>query len=455
MKKIWIMMLMICSICVFTACSDDDDDPTPQNPVSNVKIPATAEIGTEIIVSGTGFASTAQFSFKGTESSADVTKITVVSTGVTMTIPMNLTPGQHTLILKQNGEWDLGVIELTAASLPIIGLEIPAEGFTGQTINIGGNGYNETSKVYLETENGTRTELTVTDYQSGLTCTLPASLTTGTYALVLTQDGGEWELTEEFEVVQTKRLVKIGWVNDFSQIMPDYITESTYEISYANNEPQSFKYANVTYDSEINYGVQINNNQIILSVGETEESWEEVFEGYVKQVTLKTNNNFAQSNATIFYDFYSTKEINMSGKWAYADQYMKSYEGKGGFNNWEYTFDATNNLIDVSGTTFEYDTKKYTRPGVDIAALLCTLQNLDYTNDWGWMYAAFTGLLGEKSTGLPVKMSTLDPETEETTTCELTYSSDDDNYITSVSYKFSYYGMGTVTCRIDFTYENM
>ena len=35
MKKIRIMMLMICSICAFTACSDDDD-PTPQNPVSNV-----------------------------------------------------------------------------------------------------------------------------------------------------------------------------------------------------------------------------------------------------------------------------------------------------------------------------------------------------------------------------------------------------------------------------------
>ena len=42
MKKIRIMMLMICSICAFTACSDDDD-PTPQNPVSNVRIPATAE----------------------------------------------------------------------------------------------------------------------------------------------------------------------------------------------------------------------------------------------------------------------------------------------------------------------------------------------------------------------------------------------------------------------------
>ena len=90
-----------------------------------MRIPATAEIGTEIIVSGTGFASTAQFTFKGTASSADVSQLTIVSTGVTMTVPMSLTPGQYTLVLKQDGEWELGSIELTAASLPIIGLEIP------------------------------------------------------------------------------------------------------------------------------------------------------------------------------------------------------------------------------------------------------------------------------------------------------------------------------------------
>ena len=452
MKKIRIMMLMICSICAFTACSDDDD-PTPQNPVSNVRIPATAEIGTEIIVSGTGFASTAQFTFKGTASSADVSQLTIVSTGVTMTVPMSLTPGQYTLVLKQDGEWELGSIELTAASLPIIGLEIPEAGFTGQIINIGGNGYNETSKVYAETGNGTRTELTVTDYQSGLICTLPTDLSAGTYRLILAQDGGEWTLTEEFEIVKYKRLVKIGWVNDFSQIMADYITESTFEISYAANGPQSFKYANVLYEHEMNYDVQTNNDQIILSISNPDPDWE--LEGYVRQVTLSVTDDLAQSNATIFYNLWNTKDVNMSADWTYADRYMKSNEGKGGLNNLEYTFDA-GNLVDVSGTSFEYDqTQKYTRPGMDIAALFLQLSNINYTQDWGWMYAAFTGLIGEKSAGIPVKMSVVDPETEETTTHELNYTYDEDNYVTSVSYESSYYGMGMVTFRIDFTYEEV
>lgn len=456
MKKIWMMMLAICSICAFTACSDDDDNPAPQNPASNVRVPATAEIGTEIIVTGTGFSPAAQFVFKGTETSAEVTQRTIVSTGVTMTVPMSLTPGQYTLVLKQDGEWELGTIELTAASLPVIGLEIPAAGFIGQPMNIGGNGYNETSKVYLVSAEGNRTEATVTGYQSGLTCTLPAGLAPGTYELVLAQNGGEWTLTEELEVVKMKRLTKIAWVNDFSQIMPDYITECTYEISYANNKPQSFRYDNNSF--VLNYDVKENNDQIILSTGEPGAEWAESFAGYVKQATLKVNNDLAQSNAAVYYDYDRAKEVNMSGEWVYAGQYMESYNGKGGFNDWEYTFED-NNLVDVSGTTFEYDSQKYTRPGVDIAVLLCVLPNLDYTNDWGWMYATFTGLLGEKSAGVPIKMSAteMDPETGEETTIlsDLIYSYDDDGYITSVSYELSYYGMGMVTYRLNFTYEDV
>ena len=38
MKKIWLLMLMVCTVIgTFTACSSDDDgDPTPQLPVSGV-----------------------------------------------------------------------------------------------------------------------------------------------------------------------------------------------------------------------------------------------------------------------------------------------------------------------------------------------------------------------------------------------------------------------------------
>lgn len=92
---------------------------------------------------------------------------------------------------------------------------------------------------------------------------------------------------------------------------------------------------------------------------------------------------------------------------------------------------------------------------MDIAALFIQLANIELTNDWGWIYAALTGLIGEKSAGLPVKMSEQDPMTEETAIHELNYTYDEDNYVTSVSYESSYFGMGMVTFRIDFTYEEV
>lgn len=430
MKKLWFIMLMICTICSFTACSDNDDDPTPQNPVSNVKIPGTAEIGTEIIISGTGFASTASFTFKGTEKSADVTKAEVVSTGVTLTVPMSLTPGKYTLLLKQDGEWELGSIELTAASLPIIGLEVPAEGFTGQPVTIDGNGYNETSKVYAVNAEGSRTELTVTGYEDGLTCTLPSDLAIGIYSLVLSQNEGEWTLTEEFEVVPMKRIAKITFSCDYGE---DGIWEiDAYEIEYSGKEAQKlyYHYAGIY---KIPYDITINNNQVKLSTDEDNPDLEEVYYyGYMVDIALTMQNGMAQDSKIKYYDFEAYKNLNYT--WSYENGYMKTY------NNREYKFDASENLTDISGWTFTYDgDQKYNRPGVDIAALLYEIISSEF--DMGWFYAALTGSIGQKSASLPVDMNEM----------KLEYKFDKDGYVEQMSFVDE----SDVPNLIDFIYEEV
>lgn len=55
MKKLISMMLMLCAIITFSACSSDDDGPS--NPVSNAVVPTSAKIGAEVTVQGSGFAS--------------------------------------------------------------------------------------------------------------------------------------------------------------------------------------------------------------------------------------------------------------------------------------------------------------------------------------------------------------------------------------------------------------
>ena len=54
MKKLISMMLMLCAVITFSACSSDDDGPS--NPVSNPTIPQSAKIGAEVTIQGTGFA---------------------------------------------------------------------------------------------------------------------------------------------------------------------------------------------------------------------------------------------------------------------------------------------------------------------------------------------------------------------------------------------------------------
>lgn len=46
MKKLISMMLMLCAIITFSACSSDDDGPS--NPVSNQVVPSSAKIGSEV-----------------------------------------------------------------------------------------------------------------------------------------------------------------------------------------------------------------------------------------------------------------------------------------------------------------------------------------------------------------------------------------------------------------------
>ena len=49
MKKIWCMLLMICSVCAFSACSDDDDKQKDiaggdkECPVTEIKMPDSSE----------------------------------------------------------------------------------------------------------------------------------------------------------------------------------------------------------------------------------------------------------------------------------------------------------------------------------------------------------------------------------------------------------------------------
>ena len=81
---------MVCSACAFTACSDNDDEPTP--PVApTATLPETFTAGEEVTVNGKDFVTAAKLILKN---SADATKgAAFTATSVTFTVPADAEAG--------------------------------------------------------------------------------------------------------------------------------------------------------------------------------------------------------------------------------------------------------------------------------------------------------------------------------------------------------------------------
>lgn len=196
MKKLISMMLMLCAIITFSACSSDDDGPS--NPVSNQVVPSSAKIGSEVTIQGNGFAS-GQTIYLQPEQGAEVNaNAKMTSNGATFTIPYTLTPGKVNVVLKvANDSFTLGSMNLLAADNPISTLSLPAEMGLGQEVTLAGIGFAQGDKIVV----GDKTiDATVT--ADGVKFTVPADLAEGEYAVSLVRGNSTWELGKVYAYQQ-------------------------------------------------------------------------------------------------------------------------------------------------------------------------------------------------------------------------------------------------------------
>lgn len=196
MKKLISMMLMLCAIITFSACSSDDDGPS--NPVSNQVVPSSAKIGSEVTIQGNGFAS-GQTIYLQPEQGAEVNaNAKMTSNGATFTIPYTMTPGKVNVVLKvANDNFTLGSMNLLAADNPISTLSLPAEMGLGQEVTLAGIGFAQGDKIVV----GDKTiDATVTT--DGAKFTVPADLAEGEYAVSLVRGNSTWELGKVYAYQQ-------------------------------------------------------------------------------------------------------------------------------------------------------------------------------------------------------------------------------------------------------------
>lgn len=237
MKKLISMMLMLCAIITFSACSSDDDGPS--NPVSNQVVPSSAKIGSEVTVQGNGFAS-GQTIYLQPEQGAEVNaNAKMTSNGATFTIPYTMTPGKVNVVLKvANDSFTLGSMNLLAADNPISTLSLPADMAIGQEVTIAGIGFAQGDKIVV----GDKTiDATVTT--DGVKFTVPADLAEGEYAVSLVRGNSTWELGKVYAFqqrqVESITITDNAMLNMYAPMLG--LEEGKLVVNFAYNEDGSLK----------------------------------------------------------------------------------------------------------------------------------------------------------------------------------------------------------------------
>ena len=316
MKKLISMMLMLCAIITFSACSSDDNGPS--NPVSNQVVPSSAKIGSEVTVQGNGFAS-GQTIYLQPEQGAEVNaNAKMTSNGATFTIPYTMTPGKVNVVLKvANDSFTLGSMNLLAADNPISTLSLPAEMGLGQEVTIAGIGFAQGDKIVV----GDKTiDATVTT--DGVKFTVPADLAEGEYAVSLVRGNSTWELGKVYAYQQ--RQVESITITDnaFLTMMASKfgLTEGVLTLNMAYNADGSLQ--KITSNGNLSWDFNYNGKTVTV-------------DGYT--YTLDDQGRIVSSTAM---DMQTGEDVTYT--WSYdANGYLVSVKKNGAADNDDANFLST------------------------------------------------------------------------------------------------------------------
>lgn len=386
MKKLISMMLMLCAIITFSACSSDDDGPS--NPVSNAVVPSSAKIGAEVTVQGSGFAS-GQTLYLQPEQGAEVnTNAKMTSNGATFTIPYTLTPGKVNVVLKvANDSFTLGSMNLLAADNPISTLSLPSEMGLGQEVTIAGIGFAQGDKIVV----GDKTiDATVT--ADGVKFTVPADLAEGEYAVSLVRGSASWELGKVYAFQQ--RQIESITITD-NAMLKMYapmlgLEDGTLTVNFAYNEDGSLK--GISSNGGVEWAFDYSGKTITTM---------SLFSGAPFTYTLDDQGRIISSTG---YDMYGD---DVAYTWNYdANGYLVSVMKNGAADN-----DDTNLLNTYTdGNLSAYTLSLANGLTTDKSIRTCpnTVEPLYLLNAFGWMQTRedlFLGFLLNRN----VKVSTYVP----------------------------------------------
>ena len=218
MKNIWFMLLLVCSACAFSACSDDDTRLPLSERITGKDLPKEIALGEKAEIKAQGFVTTAKLALESRQlGNIPLEDAVFTETKVTFTVPTDRTLINETfsVILTQEGETlNLGEVKVVDKPKPIEGLEVEAKIVLGDDIVVKGKGFNETTEFMFANEQDTiRIKPKVNE--NGATFVVSIEEPTGNYTLFLSQDNWRWalkdvEIVEKITDLQMDNTIHIG-----------------------------------------------------------------------------------------------------------------------------------------------------------------------------------------------------------------------------------------------------
>ena len=223
MKKMISMMLMLCAIFTFSACSSDDDDPV--NPLTGVVIPQSAQIGSVMTIQGTGFAAGQVIQLTLADAEPVEVEAKYSANGATFTVPYTLSTGTASVVLKVgNNNWPLGSVRLTAPANPISAFSLPSELALNSNMDLNGIGFQKgdllkfdrididlASQKMRSVELASNVAMITSTDSTTLSVTIPP-LEDGNYDVSLIRGKNKWSLGTSY-IYEPKRIKSIYYEN--------------------------------------------------------------------------------------------------------------------------------------------------------------------------------------------------------------------------------------------------
>lgn len=214
------MMLMLCAIFTFSACSSDDDDPV--NPLTGVVIPQSAQIGSVMTIQGTGFAAGQVIQLTLADAEPVEVEAKYSANGATFTVPYTLSTGTASVVLKVgNNNWPLGSVMLTAPANPISAFSLPSELALNSNMDLNGIGFQKGDMLRFDridldqkmrnVAHASNVAMVTSTDSTTLSVTIP-TLEDGDYDVSLIRGKNTWSLGTSY-VYQPKRIKSIYYEN--------------------------------------------------------------------------------------------------------------------------------------------------------------------------------------------------------------------------------------------------